>query len=163
MNRKPIKRHPSLIALSKDHHFGLLLCWKIRTGFSRNVAPERIRSYVEYFFAGHLFDHFTWEENMVFTLLDDHDPLKKKALSQHRKLRKLYQQLGADPEKCDINLGLIEEALEAHIRFEERELFNHIQEVCPKEQLELLENRIEQAHTDFTDNWDDIFWDKKSK
>ncbi|ELR70550.1 hypothetical protein C900_03531 [Fulvivirga imtechensis AK7] len=161
MNRTPIRRHPSLVALSKDHHFGLLLCWKIRTGFNRGISPGRMQNYVQYYFSEHLFDHFAWEERMVFTLLDEQDPLIKKALSQHRKLRKLYNQLESKPEKCEVSLGLIEELLENHIRFEERELFNHIQEVCSEAALDKLGNEINNEHISFKDEWNDVFWDKK--
>lgn len=40
---QPIKRHPSLQPLSREHHYGLLLSWKIREGFKREVPPERIK------------------------------------------------------------------------------------------------------------------------
>lgn len=161
MNRKPIRRHPSLVALSKDHHFGLLLCWKIRTGFSTNVDPQRMQKYVQYYFSEHLFEHFAWEERIVFTLLEEQNPLVKKALSQHRKLRKLHDQLESKPEKREVILGLIEELLESHIRFEERELFNHIQEVCSEAELAKLGSEINNEHITFKDEWNDVFWDKK--
>ena len=49
-NTTPIKRHPAIVSFSKDHHFGLLLVWKIRQGLSRQVDPERISNYTGYFF-----------------------------------------------------------------------------------------------------------------
>ena len=42
MKSKPIKRHKALQPLSRDHHHGLLLSWKIRAGFSKNIEPNRI-------------------------------------------------------------------------------------------------------------------------
>jgi len=39
----PIKRNEALKPLSRDHHHGLLLCWKIRQGIKLNIEPERIK------------------------------------------------------------------------------------------------------------------------
>ena len=53
------------------------------------------------------------------------------------------------------SLTSIEEELAAHIRFEERELFQEIQAQASLEQL----TRIEQAHfTILADHWEDEFW-----
>lgn len=41
---KSIKRTKALQPLSRDHHHGLLLCWKIRQGIKLNVEPERIKN-----------------------------------------------------------------------------------------------------------------------
>lgn len=99
---------------------------------------------------------------MVFPLLDEQNSLRKKAMSQHKKLRRLYQQLEDVPDKCEVNLGLIEEVLENHIRFEERELFTHLQQICPEETLTHLGKEIEKEHSSFNDEWQDVFWDKRS-
>jgi hypothetical protein len=42
----PIKRTSSLISYSKEHHFGLLLVWKIRQGIKREIITERIANYI---------------------------------------------------------------------------------------------------------------------
>ena len=34
----PIKRSEYLKPLSRDHHQGLLLCWKIRTGLKKGIV-----------------------------------------------------------------------------------------------------------------------------
>lgn len=129
-------------------------------GFSRKIAPERIKSYVQYCFSQHLFDHFEWEETIVFPLVEEQNPLRKKALSQHKKLRKLYERLETEPEKWEINLGLIEELLENHIRFEERELFNYIQDENSESILDKLGEELNHVHTSFIEDWSDSFWDK---
>lgn len=48
-NQAPIKRHQAIVSFSKDHHFGLLLIWKIRQGLNKAVNPERISNYVTFF------------------------------------------------------------------------------------------------------------------
>ena len=45
----PIKRHQAIVSFSKDHHFGLLLVWKIRQGLNKAVSAERISNYVLFF------------------------------------------------------------------------------------------------------------------
>ena len=112
----PIKRDEFLKPLSRDHHHGLLLCWKIRTGFKKQVEISRIKSYSDWFYKNHLLPHFDVEEKYVFPILGNHHELVKKALSEHRKLRRLFEDSNDVPK----NLGKIEEDLEAHIRFEER-------------------------------------------
>jgi len=36
----PIKRNEAIAELSRDHHFALLLVWKIREGLKKAVKPE---------------------------------------------------------------------------------------------------------------------------
>jgi len=148
---KPIKRLESLKPLSRDHHHGLLLCWKIRQGLQNNVNPERIKSYADWFWQTHLRPHFEIEEKHVFTLLPDDDVNKIRAIKEHRKIQRLFEK-SADLIK---NLNRMEEELVKHIRFEERVLFNQIQEIATVEQLHIIEN----IHSGkFEDNLEDEFW-----
>lgn len=152
VEKKPLKRVKELQELSREHHHGLLLCWKIRTGFSKNIAPERIKKYADWFFTHHLIPHFELEEEYVFSILKEDNELVKKALSEHRRLRRLF----SHKNTIDKNLGLIEEELEAHIRFEERILFPEIQKVATALQLA----KIAEIHREekFVENEQDVFW-----
>lgn len=149
----PIKRNEFLKPISREHHHGLLLCWKIRNGLKRNVATERIKKYVDWFFEHHLVPHFEIEENYIFPILGNEHELVKKALSEHRRLTRLYN------SQTEIlkNLNLFEEELEAHIRFEERILFNEIQAVASEAQLELIKESHNESN--FVDNTNDLFWE----
>ena len=155
--KKPIKRDKNLQPLSRDHHHSLLLCWKIRTGFSKEVPVERIKRYSDWFFEHHIGPHFELEEKHMFPVLGKNDPLVKKAISEHRRLGRLFD----DTEDIPKSLSLIEEELEQHIRFEERVLFNEIQQVATEKQL----RTISKLHTDekFIDNTDDPFWEQEKK
>ena len=148
----PIKRNESLKAISREHHHGLLLCWKIRTGIKRQIEPERIKKYSDWFYTSQLLPHFELEEEHIFTLLGNENELVKKALSEHRRLKRLFE---SETEVMK-NLTLIEEELESHIRFEERVLFNEIQLISTEEQLQ----EIKRIHTEekFLDNLTDAFW-----
>lgn len=150
----PITRDQFLIPLSREHHHGLLLCWKIRTGTRKNVAIDRIQSYTHWFYQNYLLPHFEIEENYVFPVLGQDNELVKRAMKEHRKLRRLFE--GVNEEQK--NLALIEELLDAHIRFEERILFNEIQAVASPDEL----SRIMAKHSDQpelkSEVWKDEFW-----
>ena len=68
---KPLKRHEALKPISREHHHGLLLCWKIKTGMSKGVELSRIKGSVDYFYQTHLLPHFAMEEKYIFPILDN--------------------------------------------------------------------------------------------
>lgn len=148
----PLKRHEILQPISREHHHGLLLSWKIRAGIKKEVAPARIKKYLNWFYTEHLLPHFEIEEKYIFPILGNEHELIQKAIAEHRSLTRLFE------TETDLihNILLIEEELESHIRFEERVLFTEIQEVATAEQLE----RIKMHHTEeqFVDNVEDAFW-----
>lgn len=152
MKNKPIKRHKGLQPLSREHHHTLLLCWKIRTGFAKGISTERMKKYADWFFDNHIQPHFKDEEAFIFPTLGPDHELIKKAIAEHRRLSRLFQ----EREEIARSLSLIEEELESHIRFEERVLFGEIQKVASEGQLEA----ISQLHTEteFIDNTRDEFW-----
>ena len=119
----PIKRHKALIPTSRDHHHGLLLCWKIREGLKKGISVQRIKKYTDFFFETQLKPHFAFEEAELFSLLEKDHPMIQRAMEDHEILTQLFQ------EKKDIESALrkIEQQLQEHIRFEERVLFNEIQ------------------------------------
>lgn len=150
----PIKRHKGLQALSREHHQGLLLSWKIRAGLKKGVSIDRIKNYCDFFFKEELLNHFNIEEQHIFTLLDSNNELVKKALAEHRRLKRLFLKKTSDMK----TIIAIEEELEQHIRFEERILFNKIQEQASEKQL----IKIEKLHNNINskiESWKDKFWE----
>lgn len=149
---KPIKRSNALKPLSREHHHGLLLCWKIRKGFSKGIASERIKAYCDWFFRAYLLPHFELEEKQVFPILGNHHELILQALKEHQSLRACMR------EDADTRASLerIATELEQHIRFEERVLFNRIEAAATPAQLQM----IQQVHTEqkFIENGSDVFW-----
>jgi hemerythrin-like domain-containing protein len=107
------------------------------------------------FFENHLLPHFDMEERHVFPVLGDRrHPMVRRALREHRRLRRLF----AATEDLDKHLSLIEEELTAHIRYEERVLFNEVQRVATPAQLSEVE-RLHQGQP-FVEDWGDKFWEK---
>lgn len=148
----PIKRALELQPISHDHHHGLQLCWKIRTGLSREIAPERIKKYADWFYENHLKPHFELEEKYVFSVLGFNNPLVQHAMIGHSRLHALF----AKKEDVELNLLCVEAEIQAHIRFEERVLFTEIQKNASQEELE----QIQESHTDaaFVEFEEDVFW-----
>jgi hemerythrin-like domain-containing protein len=152
-----MKRHESLVAISREHHFGLLFCWKIRQGINNGTAPERMQAYLKYFWENHLSPHFEEEETLLFPLLQD--ALVEQALSEHRRIGQLIASIRppgcAQPEQ----MIALADAVDNHIRFEERTLFPHMEKILTAEKLEELGKRLIQTHaTPANDNYPDAFW-----
>ena len=149
---KPIKRNKLLQPLSREHHHSLLLSWKIRTGFKKNIEPERIKKYADWFFHHHVRPHFEIEEKYIFPILGMDQELVKQAMAEHRRLIRLF----SDNDEIEKSLSLLEEELERHIRFEERVLFNEIQQIATDEQLEVFDQHHNEQS--FQENTEDEFW-----
>ncbi len=150
---KPIKRHEALKPLSRDHHHGLLLCWKIREGLKKEIAHDRIKSYTDFFFSSQLRPHFDFEEEEIFPLLGEEHPMTVRALREHHRLESLFK-----AEASEENFVSIEKELNRHIRFEERELFRELQETLSEEKLQQIANKEEEVITPNPEDWDDKFW-----
>lgn len=148
----PLKRVEQIRDFSREHHFGLLLGWKIKTGLNKNIDPNRILRYVNWFWKNHLIPHFEEEERLLFPLLPESNPLRKKALEQHEEIYTKVINLQAEAS----SLLAFKDLLDAHIRFEERELFMEIQNRATPKQL----NIVAELHksTDFVENTEDMFW-----
>lgn len=149
--KKPIKRKKALRALSREHHFGLLLCWKIRQGMAKGADLSRIRNYVEWFWENNLKLHFELEEKYLFALLEEANPNVITVLNQHQKIRELINNI----ELTNSYFEQLQSEIERHIRFEERVLFNEIQDQASAKQLKVVEEKC--SHV-VTDDWKDEFW-----
>ena len=158
----PIKRHPSLVAFSRDHHFGLLLVWKIKHGLDNDIAPERISNYVLYFFEQDLKLHFEEEEQMLFPLLPIDDVMRKRVEDDHAIMRRLIGQLENDRDNKNLLLQFAQ-ILNDHIRFEERELFAALQLVAGREKLANMELHGNERGSEMDAGWNDQFWTIKKR
>ena len=153
----PIKRNPAIVRFSRDHHFGLLLVWKIREGFRRSVEAERISKYVTKFFENELVPHFRDEEENLFARLPEDDKMRLQAEFDHKRLNELVESL-RNESKDEFKLGEFADLLEKHIRFEERELFNFIQESLTAAELAEIESANAPAKCSTDSEWKDVFW-----
>lgn len=152
----PIKRNLNIVLLSKDHHFGLLFCWKIQEGIKHHVNLSRIKSYIEFFWSQQLSHHFNEEEEVLLNVIED--DLCNKAKAEHQIISEEIAQIIND-KKCGIHHYLqLVNLLNQHIRFEERVLFPHLELILSEQQLMAIGDFLSKTHTDFTDDFADEFW-----
>ncbi len=149
-----MKRSEHIVVLSKDHHFGLLCSWKIEQGFFKNIALERIASYVEYVWNNHLSEHFKHEETIIFPY--SNETYNQQIKTEHQELKVLAQKIAQHPEKSIVEK--FAHLLKNHIRFEEREWFPYLQENLDESDLKQIGKRLENSHTKPFDNFEDEFW-----
>ena len=154
----PIKRHQALVSFSRDHHFGLLLVWKIKQGLAKAVNPERITDYVLYFFEQDLQQHFREEEQMLFPKLPAGNVLRIQAEKEHAMIYALINQLRNERNNTELLLQFAE-TLKEHIRFEERELFASMQELLSDTELEIITSHDDKRSNEVDANWGDVFWE----
>jgi hemerythrin-like domain-containing protein len=158
MEQKPIKRTKEILKLSREHHFSLLFCWKIRQGLKKEIATERIRNYVFYFWPAFLASHFREEEEVLFAPLPE-DDLIIRALKEHAAIRESVEQLKtAAPDRQPELLESLAALVDDHVRFEERTLFPHIEKVLSREQLEAIGQQLDAAPPVEEEVFEDIFW-----
>ncbi|WP_374422889.1 hemerythrin domain-containing protein [Chromobacterium sp.] len=127
-----MKRHPALLELSREHHQALKMARQARLA-AASGEPERqarLAAELQAWSADALERHFIEEETMLFPRLaqSEHAALAIRALDEHRRLRALSAELAA-PDAT--TLARFAELLEAHVRFEERELFERCQAGLP--------------------------------
>ncbi len=151
-----MKRDENIVTLSRDHHIALLFCWKIRQGIKKQVPADRIRPYVQYFWDNHLEQHFLEEETVLFAGL--HDALCEQAIAEHAVIRQLIVETSA-ADITEDKLSLLADSIDNHIRFEERTLFPHLEQLLQGNPLMAIGERLRQMHeAHLPDIYPDEFW-----
>lgn len=125
------RRHDSLIPLSREHQYALLLCLRIHRGLLEHHGDshwlQMKASHAVRFFEGEMVTHFHAEEEFLFPAmlnLPAAPELIDQLLAQHETIRSLIDRLRpAEAGSLAETLKQFADTLEAHIRKEERELF----------------------------------------
>lgn len=128
---KSSRRHDSLIPLSREHQYALLLCLRINRGLpvhEEDMSWLRTKSgQVVQFFEGDLTTHFRAEEEVLFPAMQNFSgaaELISELSVEHRKLEALVSQLRSGGRKRLVaTLKDFAGLLESHVRKEERMLF----------------------------------------
>jgi hemerythrin-like domain-containing protein len=153
-----MKRDASLLELSRDHHHGLLLGWKVRQGLKAKVDVKVIAEYIQYFANEALIDHFKEEEEILLKYLPADDTFKERTLREHGdilcRVQLLDEPANINPESLLGIAGL----LDLHIRFEEREFFPYLEQKLSADELNEVGLAIKEIHTPFNDSFSNEFW-----
>jgi iron-sulfur cluster repair protein YtfE (RIC family) len=144
------RRVDSLIPLSREHQYALLLCLRIHRGLLDHEAdPKWLRMKAGQsvrFFDEDLVTHFQAEEEFLFPEMRELSGAARiidELLVEHAKIRRLSDRLR------QIGVGSLAETLkefadtlEAHIRKEERELFPIFEQQALPEKMSRVEHAI---------------------
>lgn len=140
-------RHEVLSPLSRQHHNGLALVVLAGRGMEKRgdrAAADWSARVVERYDM-ELANHFEAEEKVLFpaaTAALGEMALVDELVAEHRKMESLVAELRKKPARVALEEFL--ELLRTHIRREENELFEAIQERMPPEALEALGGPIKE-------------------
>ncbi len=119
----PIKRHPTLQPLSREHFNGLTLARRLREAAAGDEAARlATRDLLGEAWRTELSGHFADEERLLNPFLCDRD--RARLIEDHRSLQRRIE-MASNAATAPARAWLLEtaELLENHIRWEERELF----------------------------------------
>jgi hemerythrin-like domain-containing protein len=143
-----VKRSARMASLSRDHHEALVVAQQLRRATDATAAEARTAFLTYWSRHGRL--HFRLEEEVLFPAYaghgDPHDPVVLQALGEHAMIRHRADALAAATSADPGALALLGDALAAHVRLEEREVFPLIERVMPEHELDAVAHALEAAH-----------------
>jgi hypothetical protein len=154
------RRHPSLVPLSHQHRDALGLAFRLHhpappgpvTAMTPASTPQSRAADTLAFFARHLVPHFRAEEGVLFPFLGARLPpagceLLDRLVREHRRLEALRDQVAAAEGEAALApaLAAFADLLEAHVRCEERELFERFPDAITAADARALDAAIRDA------------------
>jgi hemerythrin superfamily protein len=141
-------RNQNLIPLSHQHQHALALCVRIdRALQAGEVNLKAWRQEIWQIFEQEIAIHFAAEEKVLFPAGErfaELHVLVKTLREEHEILRNYFARAGA----CSLNkqeLGAFAGTLSAHVRKEERQLFERLQQLAKREELGALGKALNEA------------------
>ena len=131
-----MRRDPSLIPLSHQHHNGLALCVLTRQSMAKDTSSENLAKLAKRIvdrYELELINHFEIEEQVLFPACGP-KPLVAELIAEHRAIEALVAEI-----RGAVSAELLERfcaLLTRHIRREENELFEEIQRELPRDVLD---------------------------
>jgi len=146
---KSPKRFESIVPLSREHHYALLICLSINRGLLQRPDDKdwiiRKADNVVKFYQCELVTHFKAEEEILFPVIKQlhfNTFALNQYIDEHRGLENIILQLKSIDKLTQENLKEFARILEGHIRKEERELFPFYQEHVDPEMDREVQNNI---------------------
>ena len=128
-------RDPALIPLSQQHHNGLALCVLTERALQADRSDATIRKLATKAIDRYeieLTNHFAIEEQVLFPLIErelGEMPILAELIADHRRLERMIAEMRTAPS-ADLLLRFCD-LLRRHIRREENELFQDVQQRLP--------------------------------
>ena len=144
-------RDKSLVPLSHQHQRALALCVRIdRAQPVPDADLEAWQAEIEQHFAQEIRIHFSAEESVLFPAARQFSeliPLVEELSAEHASLRKSFSE-AEDRRMSAEGLPVFAQRLSAHIRKEERQLFESMQALMSTSELTALGAQLEDALKD---------------
>jgi hemerythrin-like domain-containing protein len=144
-------RNRNLIPLSRQHQHALAICVRIDRASPIGQADLAAwQAEIAQLFQSEIGIHFAAEEQVLFPSAQkvlELIPLVDELLADHVALRKCFVNAQAG-QMSATDLSAFGQRLSAHIRKEERRLFERLQELVNQEELALLGTKLEEALKD---------------
>ena len=145
--------------LSREHHDGLLFAWKIKQGLENRTNLEKLKEYTSWYWRHHIKPHFFQEEKVLVPFMPAGHPMAVQLKKEHDYIRELILNIDHEPDRHDfIRLANL---VETHIRFEERELFQYLEQHLSEQELTDIYEGLEQHPVSCNEEWKDEFWVKQ--
>jgi iron-sulfur cluster repair protein YtfE (RIC family) len=140
-----MKRHPALIALSRDHHHALVIARRLRHA-TDETAAEAATAFLTHWHAEEK-QHFRLEEELLLPAYAAHGdpdhPAVIRMLIDHVLIRRDAPRLtDRPPIELLHDLGA---RLSSHVELEEREVFPLVEAAIPEPELVELGERLRNA------------------
>ncbi len=143
------------IESAQDEHFqALSFGFRIAQGLRNGVETHRLKAYADWFFENYLLPHLEIEKEYLFPILGLENVRVKKALANHRRLLRLFN----NTDEVYKSLNRIEDEIGRYIRFEERILYKQIEEKASVEQLNKAREQFKKLSVP-EHPWKDKFWE----
>lgn len=137
-----MKRHETLAPLSREHHAALILAQLLKKGApvykDLPTGKEEKIIYAQNMFQNSLKEHFEKEELLIKKVQHCHADIEKlgrEIMAEHQQLTEFFLSLDKATNQED-SMDYLGNALDTHIRKEERVLFPLIQQHCTEKELQ---------------------------
>ena len=144
-------RDRNLIPLSHQHQRALALCVRIDRASPIGEADlSAWQAEIAQLFQGEIRVHFAAEENILFPAarrFPELNPLIEELLLDHFMLRESFAEAEARTMSAS-DVSAFAQCMSGHVRKEERQLFERMQELMNQEELALLGQNLDQALKD---------------
>lgn len=139
-----MKRHPSLISLSREHHGALILARLLRQDAPpyKGLPTDSLgkADYALKFYQEEMIEHFHEEEKVIALVKGINSELDiffAEMEQEHTQLHELFSQIQNNSDLPD-HLDKLGRMLEDHVRKEERQIFPMIQDNCSEDVLNAI-------------------------
>ena len=139
-------RNKNLVPLSRQHQHALALC--VRIDRALPIAESDVGAWqaeIVQHFRAEIRIHFAAEEEFVFPaarVFPELNPLVDELISDHAWLRERFAE--AETQRLSaVAIGELARRLSAHVRKEERQLFERLQQLMSREELALMGQKLQ--------------------